>query len=77
MRRVRTVLAATLLTVLGVAPAAVAEPPHGEGGHTHHVHTPEGCVDTDQVVFFVEDRGMHRAGNSSGFEKGVWHGSCH
>ncbi len=63
---------------MAVATSAVAAPPHGDGGHTHHVHTGNGgCVDVDAVAFLPEDRGLHQGANSSGSEQGVWHGACH
>ncbi len=77
MRRIQTLTVALLFAVVGIAPAAVASPPHGDGGHTHHVHTPHGCVDVDAVAFLAEDRGLHQGGNSSSSEQGIWHGPCH
>lgn len=76
--RKRTLLAAAILmAVVAIAPVAGATPPHGAGGHTHHVHTPSGCVDVNRVSFLVEDRGLHRGSNASGIEQGIWHGPCH
>lgn len=63
---------------LSAASGALAAPPHGDGGHTHHVHTGNGdCVAVDAVAFFGGDRGLHRGAGASGFERGVWHGPCH
>ncbi len=78
MRTKTITLALAAAISMGTAATAVAAPPHGDGGHTHHVHTGDGgCVDVDSVAFFAEDRGLHRGGNASGFEQGVWHGPCH
>lgn len=71
-------LAMTVAISIAVATGAAAAPPHGDGGHTHHVHTGQGgCVDVNAVAFFAEDRGLHRGANASGPEQGIWHGPCH
>lgn len=75
--RITTIALSAALAMSG-ATGALAAPPHGEGGHTHHVHTGNGgCVDVDAVAFTAEDRGLHRGANASGFEQGIWHGTCH
>lgn len=75
MRKTIIIIVAGLL--VSVASVASAGPPHGDGGHIHHVHTPSGCVQLDQVTWYAEDRGLHEGASSSGFEQGVWHGPCH
>lgn len=75
--RRRLMVALVALSLVTIGSPASATPPHGEGGHTHHVHTPAGCIAIDRVTFVVDDRGLHRGGNSSGFERGIWHGPCH
>lgn len=63
---------------MAMATSVTAAPPHGDGGHTHHVHTGNGgCVDVDAVAFLGGDRGLHQGASSSGSEQGVWHGACH
>lgn len=63
--------------VLTLAPAAHAEPPVGEGGHTHHVTTGNGsCQSVGAVAFLPQDRGLHRGANASGRDHGPWHGPC-
>ena len=76
MSRLVLVLAgATAGVVLGAA-SAVAAPPHGAGGHTHHVWTGNGeCVDIDSVAFLAQARGLHRGASSSG-TGGPAHGAC-
>lgn len=75
--RMITIALATAAS-MAMATGAVAAPPHGDGGHTHHVHTGDGgCVDVDAVAFLVKDRGLHRGAHSSGSEQGIWHGTCH
>lgn len=68
-------LAAALLSL---APAPVsAAPPHGDGGHVHHVVTGNGdCLTIDQVTFLAQDRGLHRGASASGTGAGPWHGGC-
>lgn len=66
-----------LAGVVTVAPAAHAAPPHGEGGHVHHVRTGDGgCVTLDAVTFGGEARGLHQGATASGAERGPWHGPC-
>jgi hypothetical protein len=78
MRRLLVAVAIAGAAILGVAPSAVAAPPHGTGGHVHHVHVGNGgCVQIDAVAFLAESRGLHQGANASGVEKGVWHGPCH
>lgn len=73
-----TTLALATVAMVGTTTAAMATPPHGDGGHTHHVHTGDGgCVDVDSVTFLADDRGLHQGGNASGVERGLWHGPCH
>lgn len=73
-----TMIALVSALSLSTASGALAAPPHGDGGHTHHVHTGNGgCVDVDAVAFFGEQRGLHRGAGASGFEQGIWHGGCH
>lgn len=74
----RAVAGAVIVAALtAVAPAAGADPPHGDGGHTHHVTTGNGgCVDVNAVVFLPENRGLHRGANASGSDRGPWHGPC-
>jgi hypothetical protein len=67
-------LIVAVLTAL--APAALAAPPHGDGGHPHNVSTGSGCRDIDAVAFNAEDRGLHRGANESGQNNGPWHGPC-
>jgi hypothetical protein len=56
---------AIALTTLS-ASAAIAAPPHGEGGHPHHVRTGNGgCVELNQVLFHFDVRGLHRGSNAS------------
>lgn len=62
------------------APASAADPQAAEqspvGGthaHQHVVMTGSGCVDIDQVLFEPDTRGLHRAANESGPDKGPWH----
>ena len=76
MTRIATVLAGALAAVgLSTAPV-VAAPPHGPGGHTHHVWTGNGeCVDIDSVAFLAEQRGLHRGASASG-PGGPGHGAC-
>jgi hypothetical protein len=62
---------------LAVSPAALAAPPHGEGGHHHHVNTGDGgCRDVSTVAFHAQDRGLHQGANASGRDDGPWHGPC-
>lgn len=74
-------LAAALSTAsiaLTVGPAA-AEPPvnHDDSGHVHHVWLGNGeCHQIDSVTWDPTGRGMHRGANSSGPERGPWHGPC-
>lgn len=76
--RSRMLTAALAATIVMMPTAASAEAPHGDGGHTHHVHTGDGgCLDVDAVAFFAQDRGLHQGGNASGGEQGIWHGPCH
>lgn len=78
MRTRMITIALATAAAMTMATGAMAAPPHGDGGHTHHVHTGDGgCVDVDAVRFLPEDRGLHRGANSSGFEQGIWHGPCH
>lgn len=78
MRQLIATAAIAAATLLVSAPAAQAGPPHGDGGHIHHVHTGiGGCVQLDQHTFLREARGLHRGAEESGFEQGVWHGPCH
>lgn len=76
--RSRSIIAAAIVaSTLAVTPAAHAAPPHGEGGHTHHVLLGNGeCLDVDAVAFFVDDRGLHRGAGASGPDHGIWHGPC-
>jgi hypothetical protein len=70
-------LALIVAALTAVASAALAAPPHGEGGHPHHVATGNGgCVTVDAVAFRAEDRGLHQGANKSGPEAGPWHGPC-
>jgi hypothetical protein len=63
--------------LLGMAPAAHAEPPVGDDGHTHHVIAGNGeCKDIDSQRFHAEERGLHRGASSSGPDRGPWHGPC-
>lgn len=74
--RMITIALATAIS-MAMATGAMAAPPHGDGGHTHHVDTGDGgCVDIDAVTFLGQDRGLHRGAGSSGSEQGPWHGSC-
>lgn len=69
--------AAVAFGVAIVAPGASAEPPHGEGGHVHHVRTGSGqCVQIDAVAFHAVDRGLHQGASASASNKGPWHGPC-
>lgn len=78
MRKLLATTAIVAAAILMSAPAAQAGPPHGEGGHLHHVHTGNGeCVQLDAHAFLPEARGLHRAAAESGFERAVWHGPCH
>lgn len=71
------VAAAIVAGMSGSTTAALADPPHGDGGHVHRVQTGNGeCVDVNSVAFLVEDRGLHRGANSSGSDQGPWHGAC-
>lgn len=73
--RLAVVLSAAALTT--VAAPAMAAPPHGDGGHTHHVITGTGdCRDIDAVRFHAVDRGLHQGASQSGIDHGPWHGSC-
>jgi hypothetical protein len=70
-------VALILAGLVTAAPAAHAAPPHGEGGHIHHVDTGNGgCVTVDAVTFRGEGRGLHQGANASGPERGPWHGRC-
>lgn len=78
----RTLIPVLLVVMATLAPAALADPPHGDGAgaHIHHIHLPTGCKQIDhngQVTWFPEERGLHRGANSSGVETAVWHGPCH
>lgn len=65
------------MALMAVGPTALAAPPHGEGGHTHHVDTGNGdCVPINAVAFHAEDRGLHQGANASGAAQGPWHGPC-
>lgn len=71
------VTALIVAAVNGGATAALADAPHGDGGHVHSVQTGSGgCTDINSVAFLPEDRGLHRGANSSGADRGVWHGAC-
>lgn len=59
--------------VAATPPAAEQSPLGGEHAHQHVVITPSGCVDIDQVLFEPDVRGMHRAANETGPDKGPWH----
>ena len=75
MKYAVAMLAAVSLSL--VTPVAHAEPPVSDSGHTHHVTTGNGdCVDISAVRFLGGDRGLHQGANSSGSERGPWHGSC-
>ena len=80
MRRIiLLVTVALLMTVFaGVANAQPAEqsPIGGDHAHPHHVHTPAGCVDINQVLFEPAGRGLHQGSNASGVHQGPWHGAC-
>lgn len=78
MRQFLVTAAIAATTLLVSAPVAQAGPPHGAGGHVHHVHTGDGgCVQLDEHTFLPESRGLHQGAAESGFERGVWHGPCH
>jgi hypothetical protein len=60
--------------VAATPPAADQSPVGGEHAHRHVVMTGSGCVDIDQVLFEPDlVRGMHRAANETGPDKGPWH----
>jgi hypothetical protein len=70
-------VALIVAALTAVAPAALAAPSHGEGGHSHHVGTGNGgCVVVDAVAFRAEDRGLHQGASKSGSDRGPWHGPC-
>ena len=79
-RIVLLVTVALLMTVFaGVAQAQPNDmaPVGGAGAHPHHVHTGNGgCVDINSVLFEPDTRGLHRASNETGMEKGPFHGTC-
>lgn len=77
MKRLVATSAVVLTAILGPAPSALAGPPHGEGGHVHHVDTGNGgCVQIDAVAFHAEARGLHQGASASGTAHGPWHGPC-
>jgi hypothetical protein len=62
---IRAFIIAIAISALG-ASTALAAPPHGEGGHPHHVRTGSGgCVELNQVLFHFDVRGLHRGSNAS------------
>ena len=68
-----------LVTGAGFAagPATAQAPRGGPVEHTHHLHTGNGeCVDIDSVRFDPGHRGLHQGANSSGPDRGPWHGTC-
>lgn len=72
------VCVATAVALLTASPSATAVPPHGVGGHVHHVHTGTGdCILIDAVAFLPQERGLHQGASSSGSDHGPWHGPCH
>ena len=76
MRRGLTIAAAAAALLVAAAPAH-AGPPHGEGGHVHHVMTgSDRCVPIDAVAFLPESRGLHRGAGASGTGRGPEHGGC-
>lgn len=79
MRKLYVAGLAVVALSLGVTSTAVAGPPIGTEppAHPHHVHTGNGgCVDIDSVLFVPADRGLHRGSNSSGPDRGPFHGTC-
>ena len=77
MKRLVTASAIVLAAILGPTSSALADPPHGDGGHVHHVDTGNGgCVQIDAVAFHAVERGLHRGAGESGTEHGPWHGPC-
>jgi hypothetical protein len=81
MKRIMLLVAVALLMAVfaGVAQAQPADqaPVGGQFAHPHHVHTGNGeCVDIDSVLFEPDVRGLHRASNETGMEKGPFHGTC-
>lgn len=82
MRRsiLAVMFATATLTGMYIGPASAVDEhaPHGgDGSHTHHVHKGNGeCEDIDEVAFEGGHRGMHRAANESGPDKGPYHGTC-
>ena len=78
-RIVLLVTMALLMTVFAGAANAQApqSPVGGDFAHPHHVHLGNGgCVDIDAVLFEPDVRGLHRASNETGQEKGPFHGTC-
>jgi hypothetical protein len=77
-RALQVMAAAAVALGITMAPsAASAEPPHGDGGHVHHVGTGNGeCVSIDEVAFHPGARGLHRGADASGPSNGPWHGPC-
>lgn len=72
-----TAVVLIMTALAAVAPAALAAPPHGEGGHAHHVISGGGhCVPLDAVAFLPQGRGLHQGASMSGRERGPWHGPC-
>lgn len=80
MRKLSTALAAAVSLLLLTASVALAAAPQapigGEGAHPHHVTTPAGCVDINAVLFEPGARGLHRASEETGPDKGPFHGPC-
>ena len=74
----------TVLLFSIMAVPVMADAPVDKGGsdhislHTHHVHTGDGeCIEIDAVRFEPAERGLHKGANSSGAERGPFHGTCH
>lgn len=63
------------LTFVGTSFAAGNSPVDGNT-HPHHIHTGNGECNDAQQDMEGGARGLHRGANESGFEHGMWHGSC-
>ncbi len=82
MRRILVVMFLSLILLMALAGSAGAANPQpaeqapieGTHAHQHFVLTGNGgCVDIDQVLFEPGPRGLHRAANETGPDKGPQH----
>lgn len=78
----QTLLVAGALSLAAVPAASAVPSPEspspvgGPGAHPHHVHTGQGCRNLNAPPMEPGSRGLHRASNETGPERGPFHGTC-